>query len=255
MSVKPELWGYSKNKPFCDVMIAWDDYQRRRTELINCPPDREAPEWAEWKAQDEDGIWYWHGDCPAEGDVLFHHPASTIHCQLATHGKIPSGHRWQDTLTRINRIETTTHEEEEEFARIQARQDAERPHEADARQLDEQLERDIATFREVYKIAEDECAELYGKTSANSILNAAAEHMQDRAATYDKPEGERSMGATVEAFKATTGIELTEEQGWHFMVLLKMVRSQQGDYRADNFEDGAAYVALAGEAAAKERAK
>lgn len=89
-------------------------------------------------------------------------------------------------------------------------------------------------------------------TAAN-ILQSALGHMQDRAATYDKPDGERSMGATVDAFKAVTGVLMTEEQGWLFMALLKAVRSQQGAYRADSYEDGAAYFALAGESAAKER--
>lgn len=91
------------------------------------------------------------------------------------------------------------------------------------------------------------------QVTAHTILQAASGHMKDRAATYDKPEGERSMSAAVGAFKCVTGIELTEEQGWLFMQLLKAVRSQQGAYRADSYEDGAAYVALAGEAAAKER--
>lgn len=85
--------------------------------------------------------------------------------------------------------------------------------------------------------------------NAHDILQAAAGHMRDRAATYDKPEGERSMGATVAAFRAVTGVGLTETQGWLFMALLKAVRSQQGAYRADSFEDGAAYFALAGESA------
>ena len=87
--------------------------------------------------------------------------------------------------------------------------------------------------------------------TAHSILEQAGRHMRDRAATYDKPEGERSMGATVDAFRAVTGHKLTEEQGWLFMQLLKAVRSQQGAYRADSYEDGAAYCALAGEAAAR----
>lgn len=91
--------------------------------------------------------------------------------------------------------------------------------------------------------------------SAHDILQAAAGHMKDRAATYDKPEGERSMGAIVGAFKTVTGHALTEEQGWLFMALLKAVRSQQGGYRADSYEDGAAYFALAGEAAARDRKK
>lgn len=89
--------------------------------------------------------------------------------------------------------------------------------------------------------------------TAHSILEQAGRHMRDRAATYDKPEGERSMGATVDAFRAITGHKLIEEQGWLFMSLLKAVRSQQGAYRADSYEDGAAYCALAGEAAARDR--
>lgn len=85
---------------------------------------------------------------------------------------------------------------------------------------------------------------------AHEILEAAAGHLKDRASTYDKPEGERSMYATVEAFECVTGVGMTETQGWLFMAILKAVRSQQGGYRADSYEDGAAYFSLAGEAAA-----
>ncbi|WAE51190.1 DUF6378 domain-containing protein [Stutzerimonas frequens] len=88
---------------------------------------------------------------------------------------------------------------------------------------------------------------------AHQILEAGLGHMKDRSATYDKPAGERSMGATVDAFRAITGHDLAEEQGWLFMGLLKMVRSQQGGFRADNYEDLAAYAGLQGEAAWAER--
>lgn len=91
------------------------------------------------------------------------------------------------------------------------------------------------------------------KPTAQAILQAGLGHMQDRAATYDKPEGERSMGATVEAFNAVTGLNLTTEQGWLFQILLKAVRSQQGGFRLDTYEDGAAYFGLMGEAAADAR--
>lgn len=91
------------------------------------------------------------------------------------------------------------------------------------------------------------------KVTAASILNSALGHMEDRAATYDKPSGERSMGKTVQMFNTLTGCGLTEEQGWLFMTCLKLARSQQGDYRADSYEDGAAYFALGGEIAAKDR--
>lgn len=92
---------------------------------------------------------------------------------------------------------------------------------------------------------------IYDLCRASDILAQAAAEMKDRGATYDQPEGERSMGKTVAAFAAVTGVHMTEQQGWQFMELLKMVRSNQGGYRADSFVDGAAYASLAGEAAAK----
>lgn len=84
---------------------------------------------------------------------------------------------------------------------------------------------------------------------AGDILNKALGHLSDRAVTYDKPDGERSMAKTVAAINAIYDLGMTEVQGWHFMELLKMVRSSQGAFKADNFEDGSAYAALAGEAA------
>jgi len=91
------------------------------------------------------------------------------------------------------------------------------------------------------------------QVTAASMLTAALGHMEDRAKTYDAPGGERSMGKTVAAFNIITGHTLTEEAGWLFMEILKQVRSQQGDYRADNYEDMVAYAALRGECAARER--
>lgn len=134
-------------------------------------------------------------------------------------------------------------------------QHCEPPHVTDARRLDSHLADAMGTPTpqedEAIKALESKASTQ--RVTAHSIINAAAHHMQERASTYDKPQGERSMAATVDAFRATTGIELTEEQGWHFMALLKLVRSQQGDLRLDSYEDGAAYFALAGEAAAKHR--
>lgn len=84
---------------------------------------------------------------------------------------------------------------------------------------------------------------------AADFLSQALGHLKDRAATYDNKQGERSIAKTVVLFNALTGNQLTEEQGWKFMALLKLVRSEQGKYKADSYEDGAAYMALAGEAA------
>lgn len=86
------------------------------------------------------------------------------------------------------------------------------------------------------------------KPSAPDLLNQAAKHMADRAATYDKPEGERSMAATVAAFNAQTGRNLTESEGWLLMVNLKIVRDRQRPAaHRDSVEDLVAYGALYGE--------
>lgn len=84
---------------------------------------------------------------------------------------------------------------------------------------------------------------------ATDFLEKARAEMKDREKTYDSASGERSMRATVAMFNAMTGFEITEEQGWKFMVCLKLVRSEQGDFRDDNFVDGVAYFGLAGETA------
>ena len=89
--------------------------------------------------------------------------------------------------------------------------------------------------------------------TAHHFLEAAKGHLVARAITYDKPTGERSMGRTVNAFAALTDIQLTEEQGWLFLEVLKQVRSLQGKFKADNYEDLAGYAALRGETAARNR--
>ena len=90
-----------------------------------------------------------------------------------------------------------------------------------------------------------------GPITPSEILRAAAQHMEDRASAYDSPGGERSMGKTVAMFNALLGGDraLTVEQGWIFMTILKIVRSQQGGFKLDNYEDLAAYAALAAEQA------
>lgn len=93
--------------------------------------------------------------------------------------------------------------------------------------------------------------------TADQLLLNAQQHMVDRSQTYDSEAdgGERSIGRTVELFNVLTGDGRMhcEERGWLFMLLLKLVRSQQGAVSRDSYEDGAAYFALAGEAALQER--
>ncbi|RLC97980.1 MAG: hypothetical protein DRI46_12110 [Chloroflexi bacterium] len=82
-----------------------------------------------------------------------------------------------------------------------------------------------------------------------SILEQAIEEVGGRAALYDQPDGEESMPKVVKLFNTLYGKDLTVEQGWMIMVLLKAVRSANGDYKRDNYVDLAAYAAFAGKAA------
>ena len=91
---------------------------------------------------------------------------------------------------------------------------------------------------------------------AHDLLAMAASTITARGQQRDSGQGqERSMAATVAAFNAIEGTQLTERQGWAFMKTLKMVRAattaRNGLFNPDDALDGAAYAALEGEAAAK----
>ena len=96
-------------------------------------------------------------------------------------------------------------------------------------------------------------AELASPIGADEILQVANEAIVQRGVMYDSTgqQQERSIGKVVAMFNALTGHELTNEQGWKFMCLLKLARSEQGEFSLDSFIDLAAYAALAGEEAAK----
>lgn len=85
---------------------------------------------------------------------------------------------------------------------------------------------------------------------AEQFLRQGADVLAERGKEYDKPEGERSMARCVAAFNAITGKDLTEAEGWAFMVLLKMVRQWQNPdrYHEDSAIDGVNYSALMAEA-------
>jgi hypothetical protein len=83
--------------------------------------------------------------------------------------------------------------------------------------------------------------------TAARILRTSADTIEARGRLRDNGQ-ERSMARTVKAFNAITGLALTETQGWVFMAVLKLAR-ESGGHDPDNFVDGAAYMALAGESA------
>jgi len=84
--------------------------------------------------------------------------------------------------------------------------------------------------------------------SAIEFLERAADLMLERGREYDSPEGERSMGRTVAAFNVLTGNILSEQDGWLFMMLLKLARQQNAKgWHQDSSEDTIAYAALMAE--------
>lgn len=89
---------------------------------------------------------------------------------------------------------------------------------------------------------------------AAQILNEAVATMVERGKSYDKNGNgaERSMDKIVAMFEALTSIKMTPAQGYKFMACLKLARSEQGEHKEDNYLDGAAYMALAGEASCSE---
>jgi len=84
------------------------------------------------------------------------------------------------------------------------------------------------------------------KTSAFTILEIAGDQIEDRAAERDI-HAERSMKRTVAIFNAYSEHKLTEEEGWMFMVCVKMARSRGEKTNIDHYVDGAALFGLAGE--------
>lgn len=83
------------------------------------------------------------------------------------------------------------------------------------------------------------------------LANQVTATIANRGEARDK-QGERSMKATVDAFNALTGNQLSETDGWQFMMLLKYARSQGGRYHEDDYIDLIGYALLAAESARPE---
>lgn len=85
---------------------------------------------------------------------------------------------------------------------------------------------------------------------STEFLQAAIDVQAERGKQYDSPEGERSMGRTVQAFNAITGRDLIEAEGWLLLQVLKDVRQWQNPeaYHHDSALDGVAYASLKAEA-------
>lgn len=90
---------------------------------------------------------------------------------------------------------------------------------------------------------------------AMDLLNQASIVLEQRAKLRDKPDGERVFANVAQAYNALFGTTMTASQAAMFMMLLKIARSANGEYHADDYVDIVGYAALVGEEASKETRK
>jgi hypothetical protein len=89
-----------------DIKVHHPPSERER--LQNKPSWNEAPEWAEWLAQDSDGEWFWFIDRPVIYKFTFQPVKSPQGIQLASKGEVLGD--WRDTLeSRPEFITPPTH--------------------------------------------------------------------------------------------------------------------------------------------------
>ena len=87
-------WCYSDEGGFTK-----EQWLARRAELQNKPSWSGSPEWAQFLGQDEDGVWYWHGERPNEkGEDVNgqRYWMSRGISDIACRGELLGG--WRDTL-------------------------------------------------------------------------------------------------------------------------------------------------------------
>lgn len=81
------------------------------------------------------------------------------------------------------------------------------------------------------------------------VIDDVKNTIVDRGKERDLEDGERTIPRCVVAFNSITGHDLSNEDGWLFMQILKMCRSLQGSYKYDDYRDGVGYAALRAEEA------
>lgn len=100
MEHAPDEWGDAATWTYDERQFGWNEYQLRRTELINRPSWDDAPEWAQWLAQDVSGRWMWYGDEPSPVYDAEEWQPESGKFFTASSGAVPAGHDWRETLEK-----------------------------------------------------------------------------------------------------------------------------------------------------------
>ncbi|MGL4756444.1 MAG: hypothetical protein ACRCXB_29160 [Aeromonadaceae bacterium] len=80
----------------CAIWFTKSEWLARRAELQNKPSWKDAPEWAQWMAQDEDGEWWFFSGKPKAQSVSFGDQGYGISADYAKKGETLGD--WRDTL-------------------------------------------------------------------------------------------------------------------------------------------------------------
>lgn len=87
--------------------------------------------------------------------------------------------------------------------------------------------------------------------TAKGFLEEAYDTLTQRGQTYDRAEGERSMGPAIAAFNIIAKRDLTESEGWLLQQILKDVRQWSAPaFHPDSALDCIGFAALKAEALA-----
>ncbi|MDX5979572.1 hypothetical protein [Vreelandella alkaliphila] len=88
--------------------------------------------------------------------------------------------------------------------------------------------------------------------SARDLLTEAIQGVGKRTVESSSDNGGQGMADAVQAFNAITGCDLSEAEGWAFLLVNQLVASRQGGpFTAKTYSTMASLVGLAGEAEAK----
>jgi hypothetical protein len=240
--------GGSTPAPFCTRA----EFEARKAERQNKPDWKDAPDWAQWLAQDGGGRWYWYDGKPKAIGEEFGMPESGGKALYQfKYGEVIGD--WRDTLEQrpyhigeANEKAVTESDWPDE-----KRIDVIGPNGNDGLHY---AEKDTA-FKfcyGVFNLVDDS-----PKTAAD-YLAACAKVQLERGKQYDASgTGERSFDAAAEAFNCVTGKSLRGSDVCLMLVMVKLVRqySDHARLHSDSVLDMVSYASLLAEELTKELGK
>jgi hypothetical protein len=218
--------------PFCTR----EEFEARKAERQNKPDWKDLPDWAQWLAQNESGVWHWFQNKPLNGFTGFNSGGS---CGYANTGKVIGD--WRNTLERRPETTEISWPEESRIDVVGTNGNDGLHYHAKAPEL---------TFGAgVFSLVDD------SPKTASDYLAACTKVQDERGKQYDASStGERSFDAAAEAFNCVTGKDLRGSDVCLILEMVKLIRQYSDPTRlhADSVLDKVSYSALWAEQLTKE---